>query len=469
MAEDGEILQSFCHPDDSDGCPGDGSAAFSRSIELVPGGGAEPQLEIIGGRFGAEDVLRVDLEGEATGWRVPLREIGGVPGGLTRLSAPDENGSGAVCAVVESSAELQILDLTPPPVFPVVDLTASVDENSVTIAWRRLGRYDAIEIRRDDELVATVAGDSDFWTDDLPPHGNHEYAVVAQDAGCEAGAARVLVVVGAGRVVKFAPFAQGNPLDIAEDIDGNLWVATEVGELAIYNRDLQWIETVPGPFMDEGDVTTGITPGRSGGDSFFVYNSTKHLIAEIDRAGTVIESPFSSGIEASDDAPIQTGPFLFDARGQHGVGSFLVVNYTAGTIDELLFSTSAGPKLIASCIPPDVRLDPPRDDRTRPVLWGLSWVPAKDRLDQPIHSQPFEIATGSLRERGIKRVVRMDRSCSATGARDAAQRRHPHSFGRGLRFRTKRNERLDVWSHRVDQKPGDFRARQHEPTSGECL
>jgi hypothetical protein len=408
---DGAILSEFCHPDDSDGCPGDGNAAFSSDVKPFIDAAGDLFLEITGGETRRDLIRRVETSGELTGLDYGLAEAGGVPSGFLRGTYTDPT-SGETLEVfyvlVESSAELHVLAIHEPAILPPFDLECMVRSGArpeVELRWALPERYDAIEVRREGELIATLSGSAAQLTDASPPDGLLRYEVRAVLGGCDARIA-CTALVGAG-ALRASLLLEGEfAVDLAEDPDGILWVTFADNRIALFSKELERLTEFPSPFTAKDDLTSGID-FNAASETFFVYNSATHQVAEIDLLGEPIGEPFPSGVladPAEEEAAVAS--LLFDPAADGGAGSFWYMELFSSTLEE----RGRGGALLRSCRHPDVASEVvPDGSPFRAYAWGLSTVPGRG-------FEVIELAGGAIRDLLATRVLRLDTAeCAPTG------------------------------------------------------
>jgi DNA-binding beta-propeller fold protein YncE len=407
IALDGEILSSFCHPDDPDGCPGKGLAAQSGDIAIFLKDGSPAGLELLGGRERRDQIVRVNFEGSPQGVSFSLAEVGGKPGGFARGQARDPR-TGDLKDVyfvsVESSAELHVVEALEPDLRPISSLECQGTASQVDLHWESFDDYERVDVFRDGELLASLPGSSRSFTDIAAPDGVLEYRVVASRGECDS-AERCSAVVGAGRVLRSAPLEGGFAVGMAEDGDGYLWVTNIDNQLQVFDKDLNPITSLLSPFQGEKDDTSAIAYNPSG-PSLFVYNAYTNEVAEINNTGELLSSPFPSGVPSDPEDEAAVASMLYDPAGAGGAGSFWYLDYTTGTIQE---RDRAG-QLLRSCVHPDHAAEVPPDKSVIDAwAWGMSTVPG-------LGFSFLELTGGKARDGLTTRIFRMDlSSCLPTG------------------------------------------------------
>ncbi|MGQ9591057.1 MAG: hypothetical protein ACUVYA_12265 [Planctomycetota bacterium] len=419
---EGAVLRSFCHPDDRDGCPGFGTSAPSGGLAIYARGGVPLGLELLGGSSRRDQLVRVDFDGNPTGLRFPLEEIGGTPGGFVRLEGAGREGRDILLVTVESSAELYVLELSESSAIPLSDLACEASERAVRLNWTARPGYDAIEVLRNGERIAALPPSAASFEDSDPPEGRLRYEVAAAASDCESRLA-CAALVGPGRVLASAPIEARYPVDIAEDADGYLWIATLSDGIFIYDKDLASVAFLPSPLSREDDAMTGIAYNPVS-DTFFVYNARTDEVLEIDVTGAWVREPFWSGIPYDPEFPPAVTAMLYDPAGAGGEGSFQYLDAARAAVEE---RTRSG-ELLGRCLHPDAVAEPfPYGSDLGPYTGGLTAVPG---------SAPPRLAVtgGRVREGRATRILAIDpASCAAVGSEipldDVARFRTPTFLG----------------------------------------
>ncbi len=409
VALDGAILRSFCHPDDPDGCPGTGRAAFARDVGLIRDGEEVVELELVGGLTGDEQVRRLSVDGELEPFSIPLREIGGSPGAFARGTVVDPESGESVDAfyvTVESSAELQVLAVIPALAPAITELTCTASASAVELTWNdHSAPYVRTEILRDGKRIALLDAGARSFTDPAPSEGVSEYVVRAHAESCVSELS-CLAVVGAGRVLASATFEHGNAQDLAEDNHGTFWVTTRDNLVVAVDGDFEIVETFSSPFADEDSLTTGIAYD-SANDLLFVYDTATHRIAPMHRNGFVLASaPTPSGYTVNEDEPRYIAALLFDPAGDAGAGSFWYYDASNALYEE---RTRRGALLRSCPHPDDEGAIAPDGSPFLPLAWGLSAVPGKG-------FELLEASMGAVRDSRVNRIAQIRTAdCAPTG------------------------------------------------------
>jgi sugar lactone lactonase YvrE len=408
LALDGRVLASFCHPDDPDGCPGEGRAAQSSDVQLLREGAVPVGLEIVGGRSRRDRIHRMGFDGEPTGVTFPLDIVGGRPGGFARGQVRDP-ASGllrdALFVTVESSAELHVLETVEPAILPVGDLEARAEGPAVTLSWKSYAPFDRVEVRRDGVLLATLPGEAEGHTDTAAPPGLLDYEVAGSKGDCRTSST-ASAMVGPGQVLRRVRFAGLVACGITEDGAGFLWVTDLAGDdIHAYTKDLEHVVSIPSPFQEPDSETTAIAydPVKN---LLLVYDADTNRVAEMNDAGEVLGGPFPSGVPTDPEDKAFVTSMLFDPDGAGGDGSFWYLDFTRSAIEE---RTRAG-DLLRSCVHPDQAAEPPPERSPLDALaWGMTRPPGGgfDRLD---------LTGGRVRDLRTTRIFRFDlAACAATG------------------------------------------------------
>ena len=412
LRDDGTILSSFCHPNDRDGCPGEGVASQSSDIEAHVAEDGAFFLDITGGQRRRDRILRVEPDGSRTGLSYDLDRVGGRPAGFLRTIWIDPQTGEPVdvlLVVVESSAELHVLEIREPRILPPLDLTCDVRQAalvSVELRWQRSQRYDATEILRDGELIASMSGSAQTFTDFGPPEGLLAYEVRAVAGDCSESL-RCEVLVGPGSVRASALIEGGFAVDLAEDTDGFLWLALADNRIQVWSRELELVDELPGPFTAEGDLLSGIAYNELT-DSFYVYNTATHEVAEVDIVGEWTGVRFPSGVDGNGQRrEARVSAMLFDPAGNGDEGSFWYLDVATQELQE---RTREG-LLLRRCVHPDRRGETvPRGSGIGVYMWGMTRVPGRG-------FDVLEVTGGRIRDGRSTRILELrTRSCEPTGA-----------------------------------------------------
>jgi hypothetical protein len=398
VALDGRVLGRFCAPRDPDGCPGSGAATYTSDVKVLYQGTAPVGLEITDGVSRRDRISRVTLDGTPTGRELPLASLGGRLGGFVRGKWRDPRSGArrdALFVTVESSAELHVLEDSAPLLLPPTPVTCDVAASRVRLEWQGFEAYDEIRVRREGELIATLPGTAAAHEDDRPPDGILEYEVVAVKGGCESRT-RCQAVVGAGEVIRQAPFGGYQAMGLAEDSAERLWVTDLHNEIHVYSKDLELLGTLPGPFQGEEDATGAIAfDARTG--HFHVHNPATNQIVVMDDGGIAVTEPFDAGVPADEDGDTGVTAFLLDPAGASGAGSIWYLDVLEGKLQE----RTPGGDLLRSCRVPDFAAAPV--DREAPYtayLWGLSTAADGDFAS-------FVLPSGKARDHRATRILRL--------------------------------------------------------------
>ncbi|MEM7231113.1 MAG: hypothetical protein AAF517_02995 [Planctomycetota bacterium] len=350
---DGRVLQKLEHPDDPDGFPGEGASARATDIalELDDDGEIEAML-VTGALAGVARILRLRPDGQYTGLSVNLLDASGTVSGLLRqrVEHPEtgEDVDSYVC-VVESNARFALLEGGEPSVPELFGLQCEVDGHRVDLEWQNQGDYDSIEVLSGCEVVATVGGDAVSWSTEFATDGVRNLSLRATLGAVSLETPSCRVVLGAGSVLASFEFEADRPIDLAWNGDDLILVSDAfLHQVHIFDLDYNSVGLLELPLeiAEEDEALTGIARGLTP-DNFFVYNTSRHLIAVVDLAGEVErvfvpELPDLSdpdveplpGEEPEPDFGVVVGMTL-NPTGDGGRGSLFIVEAAEDVIYEL--------------------------------------------------------------------------------------------------------------------------------------
>ncbi|MGA1533212.1 MAG: hypothetical protein ACO4B4_01790 [Planctomycetota bacterium] len=403
----GVEIRSFLHPQDPDGFPGNGLGAPSGGIEvLVDGSGALLGFDLIGGNGTFPQVLRLDADGLATGYEITLDAIGasnsGIPGIVRTIVIDPDTGLPveAIVGVSESLNAVFVVDGSLPPIAQIEALDCSTTADAHTLVWDPGPGYDAIEVRRDGSLIATLPGGATTLTETGLPDGVHRYSVQGRLGPFETEPASCLGVVGAGQILDQVEVV-GDPsftLDLTSG-DGLIYLTTSDGTIQSYGLDLTWAGELPGPFTGPDDELTGIAYRPDTG-TLLVVNRFDNMMQELDVAGTPIGPPVLLQIDVPDDEETYLGGITYDPAGNGGLGEIWAVESTRSIVYRLALDGS----VLDSFLHPDEVADPTPDPSFIDTFsLGISGVPgAGSGFDR------IELTGGSVFDRRMTRVVQVD-------------------------------------------------------------
>ena len=168
------------------------------------------------------------------------------------------------------------LDSTSPPAESVFDLACSANEGVVEITFDVSGRFDVvdaeeIEIHRDGAAIATLGGDVRSF-EDSPPPGVHIYSVRARRGDQVGPARRCTLRSGPGSETRRAlSWPVPTIHQITFDPVANEYVTASNARshsknLHLFDTDLQWRASVPGPFRETEPEQIAALTVRSRGD-----------------------------------------------------------------------------------------------------------------------------------------------------------------------------------------------------------
>lgn len=410
----GNVLQTFVHPDDPDGFPGGGLAAQAGGIELVlDGTGTLIGFDLVSSVNNAPVILRLDEFGAPTGGVItPTGLTGGIGamGGIVRANYIDPMGNpfDALYGTLESGPDLFVIDGTLPPIAELIDLTCSSTPTTITLDWTTGQTYDSILITRNGDPYQALPGTALTFTDAALADGLYTYEVFGVAGTLTTERLSCTEVIGAGRVqdileidtVLSVDFA----VDLTEDSFGDLWITDSSNLLHAFDKNLNYLTSIIGPFGGPDDFMSGIA-FRPDTGNFLVSNAFDSTIQEIDFAGTPIGAPFVAQIPMPPDEEPFLGGMIYNPDGNAGTGSLHVVEGTRSIVYELALDGS----VLSSFVHPDeVQVPTPLDSFFDNFAHGISAVP-----EVGTGFDEIDLTAGTIYERTMTRIVRVD---SATGA-----------------------------------------------------
>ena len=128
----------------------------------------------------ATPILRTDARGRFTGAFVPTRGSRGSVAGILRESfahSENEEEIDAFLCVVESTGQVAVIEARERTVFEIEQLTCTEGEDGVSLQWIAPQTYDVIEVFRDDEVIANLAGDATSFFDLEVGRGRHDHGL----------------------------------------------------------------------------------------------------------------------------------------------------------------------------------------------------------------------------------------------------------------------------------------------------
>jgi sugar lactone lactonase YvrE len=200
----GGLIREFPHPYRVIEPPIEGSTLgpISSGIALVAGQAG--QCFLSGGRLreaGERAIFRVDLAGGQT---IAASSIptAGMRGSRFSLEHALHRGASRLFAVSSERVLYEIRPEEPPLAAPsFLDCAARAGGGEVELRFRADGVYEGIEVARDCEPLAVLAGDETRFVDAPPSPGVHEYELRALAGGRRSEAARCRVRTGIGAIV----------------------------------------------------------------------------------------------------------------------------------------------------------------------------------------------------------------------------------------------------------------------------
>ncbi|MBN1443477.1 MAG: hypothetical protein JXA90_12275 [Planctomycetes bacterium] len=404
----GELIRYFPHPEDPDGYPGEGSSAQASDIDLIYDGEDLTGFYVTGTRGTEWRLLRLDREGNFTGIAVSLGDAGGnVSGVLRREFADPRDGrirDSYVC-VVESNARFAVLEGGEPTFREIFEFECRESGREVRLSWTSRQVYDAIEILEGCEVQEVLPGDATEWSAAFETDGVYEFSVRAVREGDSFETAACTVVIGPGQVIASRRLDIAYPIDIAWDGSAFLLLSDALGNrIVLLDLDMNVLGEilVGAPLLDESELITGVARGLDA-DAFFVYNTSRHVVGELNYSGEVT-GMFEAQLPDLQEDP-EEDPFLgtvigmaLDPGGDGERGSLWLLEGSRDFIYEIDLSG----RLLRD-IPHPYR----EIDRTRPDIpygsysSGISLVEGSDPLR-------LFLTGGTLREFRQPRIFELD-------------------------------------------------------------
>lgn len=433
---DGQVIRSFDHPDDPDGFPGLGASAGTSDIFPILFNDGE---EILGfyltgldRETGRQMLRRLDSSGRYTGYSIALQRAGGRVSGV--LVQPFDCCEGevrvdpAVIAVVETSAEIVVLDGREPPIPEIYGLSCAEVGDSIELAWTNVYSYERVEVIRDSRVVAILEGDANRHVDPALPEGVFTYEVRAVEGGEATTTGPCKAVIGPGRVLRHAEFDGELPVDLTVDTQDRILVSDFAErKILVYDDALLLVRDFPvRPFLEDDDRISGLA-FRPETDTVLVYNPTTQHVAEVDLEGDPANrQPFfvdlPNDAEDPDDEASVTA-MDYSPGGDDGRGSLWILENTRS----VAYEASLEGRILRALLHPDVdRVDVPEGlTYLGPYTSGLCLVPGSD-------GQYLELTGGTVYDRDTVRILRVDtRTGRALGGLDiplaGADRVRPHT------------------------------------------
>ncbi|MEM7166796.1 MAG: hypothetical protein AAF581_15130 [Planctomycetota bacterium] len=288
VALDGSVLHSFDHPEEAFEPTPDGAHFdnYAFGISGVPEVGAgHDQLDLPGGnvfeKFMKRTTRVASANGDPSGFVLPVADMGNY--NTFRLFSQHNSsylGNPVAFFIGIRFGQSYLFrvkrDLPPllAPSFLRCRQTGLVDE--VECTFLNHGPYDAIEVRRDGTLVATLPGTATSYIDTAPPAGLRSYSFIAQLAGQDAEPQVCSVRVGPGAVLKrtlswpvISPYQMArNPLDGSFLITTN--VPATVDSIYVFDSALDFVGTLPSTAVHPNQVAAIAV--RPTGGSFEIYS-----------------------------------------------------------------------------------------------------------------------------------------------------------------------------------------------------
>lgn len=370
----GNVLNSFLHPNDPDGFPGIGLSTTASDVEPTFGNDRVTGFYLTAGQANLRhELLQVGIDGMYEGARIPLQSAGGSVSGVLRRPFPRPSDGQIVDSfilIVDSTAEIAIVPAVEPAIRELVDVQAQTLDRTVLVTWDSFGQYDRIEVYERCELVAIIPGDSTFWQHDFGYDGVFEFTLRAIRGALSTESAPVLTVVGPGAVRDIARLPDlHSPTDIATDGNGLFLVTDRRDRLvALLDENFVQVDTLPisEDFLGDGDWVTGVA---TDGIRIYLYNLHTFSVAQMDGLGG-IERVFElrlPNLEEDPDEPPNRGlvvSMTYDAAGDGGNGSLCLFELFQRTVYEVDLQG----RVLRSFPHPYIDVFPPEPGFVDPIL-----------------------------------------------------------------------------------------------------
>jgi hypothetical protein len=363
----GQLLGSCVHPDHAADPPPAGGFITAKIWGLSAFPGSAFQIfEVSGGKardLGATRILRIDAHDcQPTGEEMTTVGVAAVAGAsYLSVHRTLHDGKPVLYVLDPASFRSRIfeVEVRPPPVQHLTDLECQqpFQERNVHLGFSNPGNLDAVEIRRDGLLVATLSGVATSFEDADVPSGLHTYAVAGRRGVVRSDDRECAILVGAGSVAarEFSSAITSIHQVALDPVDGTYLVASISNRFSdfIYRFDASFrlSESLVSPFprplqiaalavRDAGGSSEiyclGWNPGASGLPLVFpvdVLDATGALVRHLDIApppifGDLISFPSGMVWDAATDT------FWYLERNANVVVNISVDGTTLGMFDD---------------------------------------------------------------------------------------------------------------------------------------
>jgi hypothetical protein len=360
---DGRVIRYFLHPDDPDGYPGRGGAAYASDIDIIYDRGSLAGFYVTGGRGRINSIRKLDRDGRYTGISIPIEDAGGTVSGILRqpFQRPGEGQKkdSYVC-VVESNARFAILEGGEPLFHEVIDFQCSVSGREVRMTWRNMQEYDGFEVLRGCQEIDSLPGNASAWSHVFDADGVYNLTLRAFQGTHATSPPACTAVIGSGEVLRSADVGAVLPLDVAAA--GDLLLVTDAGERQVLVFDLDFNPAgalaVSEAFAGPDDYLTGIAYSPPHG--IFIFNATTSSVGLFDEVGAFVSS-FEALLPNLEEDPLAEPDrgFVvgmdFDERGNGGAGSLWLLESDRDRVYEI----DLGGQVLRDFAHPYLAIEPP--------------------------------------------------------------------------------------------------------------
>lgn len=316
LARDGSLLGSFLHPEEAaQPLPPSYLGHYVLGLSAVPEIG-DGFVELDTGAGNIFDrtttrIYRIDGQtGVPTGFQLPVDALyRRRPANFYAVHNTNFGTESAayVIAVHVNDNVLFRVNRDVPTVLPVDFLSCRQPSfaDEVQIEFVNHGPYDAIEIYRDEVLLANLPGDVNTYLDNTPLPGIRRYRVVPVTGGVSAAERRCELRVGVGAILeRKLIFPAVSPYQMTRNPStGEFFITSNSGSVETiykFDQDLEFIEEIPSPVDQPFQVAALSIRNRPGGDELWSIawelptpwlQEPDFVLTIQDEAGGIVTSP----------------------------------------------------------------------------------------------------------------------------------------------------------------------------------